>query len=128
MNIQVDLVTQPIPYPAWQLPDSGTSGALAEFYGIVRGKEGQAAIVGLEYEAYTSMAASSMTRILEELTIDFPCEAAKVIHRHGPIRVGEAAIYIGLRAAHRKEAFGLLSAFMDRLKQDVPIWKTGIIT
>jgi molybdopterin synthase catalytic subunit len=29
-----------------------------------------------------------------------------------------------VQARHRAEAFALLAAFMDRLKQDVPIWKT----
>ncbi len=127
MKIQVELDTKPIPYPAWELPASGQSGALAEFYGIVRGSEDGAPIAGLDYEAYNSMAISSMTRILEELATQLPCDAVKVIHRHGPIRVGEAAIYIGIRSAHRAEAFALLTAFMDRLKQDVPIWKTGVI-
>jgi molybdopterin synthase catalytic subunit len=37
--------------------------------------------------------------------------------------VGEAAIVVRVEAKHRAEAFGMLAAFMDRLKQDVPIWK-----
>jgi molybdopterin synthase catalytic subunit len=37
--------------------------------------------------------------------------------------VGEAAIYVGVAGKHRAEAFTLLMDFMDRLKQDVPIWK-----
>ena len=52
-----------------------------------------------------------------------PCLAAKVIHRLGVVPVGETAIYVGVAAKHRGEAFALLAEFMDRLKQDVPIWK-----
>jgi molybdopterin molybdotransferase len=46
-----------------------------------------------------------------------------VIHRVGIVPVGETAIYLGVAAKHRGAAFALLAEFMDRLKQDVPIWK-----
>jgi molybdopterin molybdotransferase len=39
------------------------------------------------------------------------------------IPVGETAIYVGVASPHRAEAIALLAEFMDRLKQDVPIWK-----
>ena len=54
---------------------------------------------------------------------DIPVCAAKVIHRVGVIPVGETAIYVGVASPHRGEAIALLAEFMDRLKQDVPIWK-----
>jgi len=38
------------------------------------------------------------------------------------------AIYAGVLSRHRQEAFGLLAAFMDRLKKDVPIWKVGAVS
>ena len=46
-----------------------------------------------------------------------------MIHRVGVIPVGETAIYVGVASPHRGEAIALLAEFMDRLKQDVPIWK-----
>ncbi len=46
-----------------------------------------------------------------------------MIHRIGVIPVGETAIYVGVASPHRGEAIALLAEFMDRLKQDVPIWK-----
>ena len=46
-----------------------------------------------------------------------------MIHRVGIIPVGETAIYVGVASPHRAEAIALLAEFMDRLKQDVPIWK-----
>ena len=46
-----------------------------------------------------------------------------MIHRVGIIPVGETAIYVGVASPHRGEAIALLAEFMDRLKQDVPIWK-----
>jgi molybdopterin synthase catalytic subunit len=102
-------------------------GALAEFTGTVRGDEKGQPIAALVYEAYQPMAETVMRRLLNELALAHPCLAVRVQHRIGTIRVGEAAIHIAVQARHRAEAFALLAAFMDRLKQDVPIWKTDML-
>lgn len=101
-------------------------GALAEFRGLVRGEESGSPIAGLVYEAYQPMAEREIARILRELATARPVLGVRVVHRIGRVPVGEAAIHIAVAATHRAEAFALLSAFMDRLKQDVPIWKTGV--
>jgi molybdopterin synthase catalytic subunit len=36
-------------------------------------------------------------------------------------------VYVGVTARHRAEAFGMLAALMDRLKQEVPIWKAEVL-
>ncbi len=102
-------------------------GALAEFSGVVRGMEGGEPISALEYEAYSPMAEREMRRIVDDLARGHPCMAVRVIHRIGVIPVGETAIFVRIAALHRGEAFALLAAFMDRLKQDVPIWKVRAI-
>ena len=73
------------------------------------------------------MAEREIRRLLEEISAQHPCLAAKVIHRVGIIPVGETAIYVGVASRHRGEAIALLAEFMDRLKQDVPIWKRRAI-
>jgi molybdopterin synthase catalytic subunit len=108
--------------------DNGESGAWVEFTGVVRGQEDGQPIVALEYEAYDTMAVSEMRRLLAELADRHPCQAAMVIHRTGIVPVGEAAIYATVAARHRAEAFRLLTSFLDRLKQDVPIWKRRSLT
>jgi molybdopterin synthase catalytic subunit len=105
-----------------------TLGAWVEFRGVVRGEENEQPIAALEYEAYSPMAEREMRRLLTELSGAKPCLAARVIHRVGIVPVGEAAVYIGIAARHRAEAFALLAGFMDRLKQDVPIWKRRALT
>ena len=103
---------------------AGTAiGAWVEFRGLVRGEEAGRPIAALEYEAYSPMAETEIRRILTALGEVHPCLVARIIHRVGVVRVGEAAIYAGIGAAHRGEALALLAAFMDRLKRDVPIWK-----
>src|SRR5262245_20244490 len=122
MEIEIQLTDAPI---AEHQPPAAVPGAGAwvEFRGVVRGEENGQPIAALEYEAYSPMAESEMRRILEEFARSLPCLAARVIHRIGVIPVGEAAIYVGVAGRHRGEAFAVLAGFMDRLKQDVPIWK-----
>jgi molybdopterin synthase catalytic subunit len=36
-------------------------------------------------------------------------------------------VSIVIVSKHRSEAFAALTEFMDRLKQDVPIWKTEAV-
>ncbi|NJK90567.1 MAG: molybdenum cofactor biosynthesis protein MoaE [Blastochloris sp.] len=98
-------------------------GAVAEFYGVVRGEENGQPIAALVYEAYPGMAEREMRRVAEEEAKRHPVDHVEIIHRTGAIPVGETAIWVRVRSRHRAEAFGFLAGFMDRLKQDVPIWK-----
>lgn len=102
-------------------------GAVVEFYGRVRGSERGEAIRGLRYEIYERMAEVQARRVFAELAVEFPCLKVVLVHRHGMVEVGEAAVYVGVLASHRQQAFGMLSAFMDRLKQEVPIWKAEVL-
>lgn len=121
MQIEI-VISEAVIVPPVFPTDPGV-GALAEFTGWVRGEENGKPISALVYEAYPAMAEPVMRRLLDELAATHPCIAVRVQHRTGTIRVGEAAIHIAVRAKHRAPAFALLAAFMDRLKQDVPIWK-----
>ncbi len=127
MEIIVTFLTEAIPRPV-SFGVEGNDGALAEFYGIIRQEEAGERIAGLNYEIYSDMAEKEIRRILGELRENFPCRKVMVIHRHGFVPVGDAAIYVGVLSRHRQEGFGLLSAFMDRLKKDVPIWKVGAVS
>jgi molybdopterin molybdotransferase len=123
MEIDIQLTNSPIAEQISPPLPGGVAGAWVEFRGVVRGEEGGQSISALEYEAYPEMAGREIRRILEVLATKHPCLAAKVIHRTGIIPVGDTAIYVSVAAPHRAEAIALLAGFMDRLKQDVPIWK-----
>ena len=127
MEIEIQLTDQTIAEPVSPPPHAGAAGAWMEFRGVVRGEEAGQLIRALEYEAYPEMAVREMRSILETLAVQHPCLAVKVIHRTGLVPVGATAIYVGVAAAHRAEAIALLGGFMDRLKQDVPIWKRRAI-
>lgn len=127
MEIEIQLIYGPIPEIARPQADEEAAGAWAEFRGIVRRMENGAAIAAIEYDAYTDMAEKEMRRILTDLAEIHPCLQVQVTHSLGIVPVGAMAIHIGVAARHRREAFAMLSDFMDRLKQDVPIWKQRVI-
>jgi molybdopterin synthase catalytic subunit len=124
MRIDIVITSQPIDLqrPSADCLDDQT-GAVASFTGFVRSSEAGRTISALHYEAYQPMALRLMRRIIEEIATRHPCHSMCVTHRIGIIPVGQAAIHIVSSAGHRAEAFAMLSQFMDRLKQDVPIWK-----
>jgi molybdopterin molybdotransferase len=123
MEIEIQLTNDPIVEKISPPSQLDSTGAWLEFRGVVRGLENGEKISALEYEAYPEMAEREIRRLLAEISRKNPGLAAKVIHRVGMIPVGETAIYVGVASRHRAEAIALLGEFMDRLKQDVPIWK-----
>ena len=122
MKIQIQLGPEKI-VPPKDSSDSA-NGAVVCFSGTVRGEENGQPIRSLFYEAYRPMAEKQIQAILTDLSGKYPCTSVEVIHRLGTVLVGETSLFVRVRAPHRAEAFHLLTSFLDRLKQDVPIWKT----
>lgn len=102
------------------------SGALITFEGRVRNHHKGKSVTALEYEAFHEMAETEGTRLLQEAVSRFEILDARGVHRTGHLTVGEAAVWIGVLASHRKEGFAACSWIMDELKQRVPIWKKEI--
>lgn len=98
-------------------------GAVATFTGVVRRTERGKPIEALEYTCYDAMARTQISKIARAAGQRWPIQAITVIHRTGKVRVGEAAIFIAVQTAHRKEAFAACQYLIDRLKKTVPIWK-----
>jgi molybdopterin synthase catalytic subunit len=120
MKIDIALQNEPL-----DLPDATTdgAGAVVRFEGRVRAEEKGAVIDALDYEAYLPMAQAGMEKLARELGASHGCLAVRVRHRLGRVPVGEAAILVEVCARHRGEAFAFVTEFMNRVKQDVPIWK-----
>ena len=122
MEITIQFTHKPLAIPpaAWPSREIGTS---LEFQGLVREQEQGRAVPGLFYEAHETMARRVLERHLMELGALHRVVAVLFIHRLGWVPVGEASLFIRVLSAHRGEALALLAASVDRLKQDVPIWK-----
>ena len=44
-------------------------------------------------------------------------------HRIGMLEIGDPALVCAVSAAHRGQAFAVCSELVDRIKEQVPIWK-----
>lgn len=98
-------------------------GAVVTFSGVTRNHNEGAEVLSLSYETYTEMAQRVMCGIFEEAVKRFPITRARVVHRLGEVPVGEASVVVVVASAHRVAAFESCQFLMDRLKNEVPIWK-----
>lgn len=119
-----ELTNQPINIVELRESLSGRkSGALAVFEGWVRDHNEGMAVVSLEYEAYPELAAKEGETILQEAVDRFDLHAARCVHRLGALEIGDVAVWVGVSAAHRREAFAACQYIIDEVKARVPIWK-----
>jgi molybdopterin synthase catalytic subunit len=102
--------------------DPGAGGTCV-FVGTVRDVSPAGEVSGLTYEAWDDLARRRLTEIGEELHAGWPLRRVAILHRTGALEVGEASVVIAVSAPHRAEAFEACRQAIERLKQDVPIWK-----
>lgn len=100
-----------------------TDGAVVTFDGIVRNNFDGRQVRHLEYEAYASMAEKKMAEIAEEVRDKFAVGDVAMVHRVGRLEIGDSSILIAVAAPHRQPAFEACAYAMDRVKQEVPVWK-----
>ncbi|MBI3541135.1 MAG: molybdenum cofactor biosynthesis protein MoaE [Deltaproteobacteria bacterium] len=98
------------------------AGGVVHFVGTVREEDG---IEGLDYECHTPMAEKVIRNIIQLASKKWPLQKVSVAHRYGWIPLGEAAVIVAVSSAHRKEAFEACSYLIDRIKEEVPIWKSN---
>lgn len=100
-----------------------TDGAVVTFDGIVRNNFAGRAVRYLEYQAYAEMAEQKMAEIGAEVQRKFPIGDIAIIHRLGRLEIGESSIVVAVAAPHRHAAFEACAYAMDRVKEEVPVWK-----
>jgi molybdopterin synthase catalytic subunit len=102
------------------------AGAIALFYGIVRDNNLGRRVLYLEYEAYPEMAVKLIREIAAEVRAQWPVSEIAVQHRTGRLEIGETSLLVAVSSPHRGEAFDACHAYVDRLKERVPIWKKEV--
>ena len=101
-------------------------GGVVTFTGTVRSQSHGKKVHRLEYEAYGAMALVKLEAIAAGAEAQWPGVQVAIHHRVGVLQVGEAAVVIAAAAPHRQEAFRACEHAIERLKEDVPIWKKEI--
>jgi len=98
-------------------------GGYAAFEGWVRDHNEGERVRGLEYEAFEALALREGERIVAEAIARYGVAHALCAHRLGDLAIGELAVWVGVSAAHRDEAFRACRYIIDEVKHRVPIWK-----
>src|SRR5690606_32367079 len=125
MSIEVQIIDGPLAEQP-RLPVIDGAGAILHFEGVVRPLEDGRQLAGLEYQAYEPMA-SRMLHTLAQAAIDeHGVLAVRVEHSRGWVPVGARSFRLIIASRHRKEGLAAMDAFIDRLKCDVPIWKSPV--
>ncbi|MFO1468952.1 MAG: molybdenum cofactor biosynthesis protein MoaE [Steroidobacteraceae bacterium] len=104
------------------LLDPGAGGYVS-FEGWVRNLNEGRQVRRLEYEAFEQLALKEGERIVRAALARFPIHHARCIHRIGELDIGEMAVWVGVSAGHRGEAFDACRYIIDEIKHRVPIWK-----
>ena len=99
------------------------AGASVLFLGMIRNHSMGRKVLYLEYEAYQEMAERTIDGLIEEAKNKWPLERIKILHRLGKVELGQIAVGIEVRAAHRDEAYQVSRFLIESIKHKAPIWK-----
>ncbi len=98
-------------------------GAAVLFLGVVRNHHQGRDVLRIDYEAYGPMALKELQKIAQDVARQHGLERVLVVHRFGRHEIGDASIAVVIGSPHRGAAFDAAREIMDRIKQEVPIWK-----
>ncbi len=109
-------------------PHADRAGAIATFTGRVRTKDADddAPTELLEFETYEGIAEQRLIDLREELEARDGIYEVRMHHRTGVIESGEDIVFVVVLAGHRGEAFRTVEDGIDRLKDEVPIFKKEV--
>ena len=125
--------------------ESDTAGAVVSFSGVVRNHDGGKPVQRLSYSAHPTahqVLADVVAQLVAEQSAAGAASAAGAsgagrpgksvriwaAHRTGPLEIGDPALVCAVSAAHRGQAFAVCSELVDRIKEQVPIWKEQFFT
>jgi molybdopterin synthase catalytic subunit len=120
----VRLQSEPIDYHALtESVRNSAAGAVVVFLGTVRELTEGRQTLRLDYEAYDGMAAKELAGIEEETRRRWPISGFVMVHRLGRLELGEISVAVAVSCPHRDQAFEACRFAIERLKEQVPIWK-----
>ncbi len=99
------------------------AGALATFEGWARNHNKGRSVRYLEYQACEALARKEAERVIQEALEQYELLAVHCVHRVGRVEIGQTAVWVGVTAAHRSEAFVACRYVIDQIKVRLPIWK-----
>jgi molybdopterin synthase catalytic subunit len=109
-------------------PEADRAGAIATFTGRVRAKDDpdDARTEYLEFEKYEGVAERRMAALEEDLEARDGVLDVELYHRTGVVADGEDIVFVVVLAGHREEAFRTVEDGINRLKDEVPLFKKEV--
>ncbi len=98
-------------------------GGFTAFEGWVRDHNEGQQVTHLEYEAFEALGVREGEKIVAEACERYGVTQALCVHRLGDLDLKEIAVWVGVAAPHRDEAFKACRYIIDEVKHRVPIWK-----
>ena len=102
------------------------AGAIVPFIGTTRNNNEGRKVLALDYDGYPEMAEKELARIGAEAKNQWPICKMAIVHRLGPVQIGEASVIIVVSSAHRDAAFAASRFAIEAIKKTVPIWKKEV--
>src|SRR5688500_2921644 len=102
------------------------AGAIATFIGTTRNNNEGRKVIALDYEAYPEMAEKELARIGADANKQWPLCRMAIVHRLGPVQIGEASVMIAVSSAHREAAFAARRFAHEEDKKTVRRWKEAV--
>ena len=111
-------------------PMADRAGAIATFTGRVRAKDApdDDRTERLGFEKYEEVAEQRLDDIRQDLTARDEVFEVLFHHRVGRVDDGEDIVFVVVLAGHRQQAFRAVEDGIDRLKDEVPIFKKETTT
>lgn len=109
-------------------PSADRAGAIATFTGRVRAKDAPSdpPTEYLEFEKHEGVADRRMRAIEDELEEREGVYEVTIHHRTGIVPAGDDIVFVVVLAGHRREAFDTVEDGIDRLKEEVPLFKKEV--
>ena len=109
--------------------DIAKNGAIVTFEGTVRADEHNGSMVNeLLYIADSPACIAEGEKIIHEALSKFAVSDAVCIQRTGQLKTTETAVWIGVWAPHRDEAFKGCRYIIEEIKKRLLIWKKEFYT
>ena len=123
------MVTHPIDSAALLSEVAASSnGATVLFTGSVRELSDGREVSGIDYDAYETMAAEELSRIVREASERFDTQHVVAEHRIGSLALGEVSVAIAVGHPHRGPAFDAARYVIEEIKLRLPVWKQELFT
>src|SRR5437762_11816203 len=93
-----------------------SDGAYVVFEGVVRNHHDGKRVESIFYDAYRPMAEKEIARIVADISARYSDVQIGVMHRLGPLGVGDVSIAIVCASPHRAESYEASRLLIDRIK------------